>query len=108
MATARMIQPTRQHTCANVKRDGWAIVIQVKIDRLHTFESMCLLHLLHPEANLLLSVESKIIHFLTFKNKEDPCLQSPCKFGQCSVDAKLKAACTCTNGYGGKECDESI
>ena len=51
---------------------------------------------------------AKVIHFLTFKNKEDPCLQSPCKFGQCSVDAKLKAACTCTNGYGGKECDESI
>ena len=24
------------------------------------------------------------------------------------MDAKLKAACTCTNGYGGKECDESI
>jgi hypothetical protein len=38
MATARMIQRIRQNMCANVKRDGWAIVIQVKIDYYFEFE----------------------------------------------------------------------
>jgi hypothetical protein len=57
MATARMHQSTRQGMCANVKRDGWAIVIQVKI-LLNRFRNQSI-------------IESKIIPFLTFKNKED-------------------------------------
>ena len=41
-------------------------------------------------------------------DKNDECAKNPCKNGgTCRLDAKQKAVCSCTPGWGSKHCDKS-